>query len=295
MCTFERFLTAIKRLGPLLLALPLTLPLTLLAACDTLAAPTVTPQSTLSGPTIEPSPQVAQPNPFEMVPDEFIGVNDPTAAAMAPDSALPPMLNPASTPDGIRQPVEIVAEDGAMLTGDLYLMPGDRRPGVLLLAQDHLFWGDYPLKLVDAGFTVLVMDMRSTDVIGALPDFEVMLRSLSSGLAQPDRLAVIGSNMGADLALFGCGAELLCDAAVLLSPAGLLDAVTAMGNYGNRPILLTASDEDTAAFAAIAALQAAALGEVLFQPLTGAGTGTDMLFTRPDLGDLIIQWLQQRV
>jgi hypothetical protein len=295
MCTFERFLTAIKGLRPLLLTLSLTLPLTLLAACDTLAAPTVTPLSTLSGPTIEPSPQVAQPNPFEMVPDEFIGVNDPTAAAMAPDSALPPMLNPASTPDGIRQPVEIVAEDGAMLTGDLYLMPGDRRPGVLLLAQDHLFWGDYPLKLVDAGFTVLVMDMRSTDVIGALPDFEVMLRSLSSGLAQPDRLAVIGSNMGADLALFGCGAELLCDAVVLLSPAGLLDAVTAMGNYGNRPILLTASDEDTAAFAAITALQAAALGEVLFQPLTGAGTGTDMLFTRPDLGDLIIQWLQQRV
>jgi hypothetical protein len=292
MCIFKKFLTAIKGLGPLLLTLPLML---LLAACDTLTAPTGTPLPTLSGPTIEPSPQVARPNPFEMVPDEFIGVNDPTAAAMAPDSALPPMVNPASTPDGIRQPVEIVAEDGAMLTGDLYLMPGDRRPGVLLLAQDHLFWGDYPLKLVDAGFTVLVMDMRSSDVIGALPDFEVMLRSLSSGLAQPDRLAVIGSNIGADLALFGCGAELLCDAAVLLSPAGLLDAVTAMGNYGDRPILLTASDEDTAAFAAITALQGAALGEVLFQPLTGAGTGTDMLFTRTDLGDLIIQWLQQRV
>jgi hypothetical protein len=264
----------------------------LLAACDTLAAPTGTPVPTLTGPTIEASPQVAQPNPFELLPDEFIGVNDPTAAALAPDAALPPMANPVATPDGIRQPVEIVAEDGAMLTGDLYLLPGDRRPGLLLLAQDHLFWGDYPLRLIDAGYTVLVMDMRG-DPINSLADFEVMLRSLSSGLAQPDRLAVMGSNVGADMALFGCGAEPLCDAAVLLSPAGLLDATTAMGNFGSRPILLTASDEDTAAFAAINALQAAAQGPVFLQPLTGAGTGTDMLFTRPDLGDLIIQWLGQ--
>jgi hypothetical protein len=238
---------------------------------------------------------VAQPNPFEILPEEFIGVNDPTAAALAPDSALPPIPNPVSTPDGIRQPVEIVAEDGAMLTGDLYLMPGDRRPGLLLLAQDHLFWGDYPLKLVDAGFTVLVMNMRPVDVIDSMADFEVMLRSLSSGLAQPDRLGVIGSNAGADMALFGCGAELLCDAAVLLSPLGLLDPATAMGNFGQRPVLLVASDEDSTAFAAIQALQAAAVGEVLYQPFTGAGTGTDMLFTRPDLGDLIIQWLQQKV
>lgn len=263
-----------------------------LAGCEALAAPTGTPLPTLSGPSIAPSAVPARPNPGELLPEDFIGISDPTAAALAPDAALPPLPNPNATAEGLRQPIEITALDGSLLTGDLFMVALERQPGVLLLAEDRLFWGDFPARLAEAGFTALAMDLRAESQ-DPLADFEVMVLSLTSGLIQPDRLAVVGANAGADLALLGCGAEPLCDAAALLSPASGQDPAIAMGNYGPRPIFITASQEDEAAFARATALQAAAQGQAFFQPLQGAGTGTDILFNREDVADLLTQWLQR--
>ncbi|MBZ0288533.1 MAG: hypothetical protein K8I30_13030 [Anaerolineae bacterium] len=113
--------------------------------------------------------------------------------------------------------------------------------------------------------------------------------------AMPDKLGVIGAGEGADVSLLGCADEGLCKALVLLSPSdapGLLDAV---GRYNPRPLFLTATQEDTPSFNGIAAIRGAATGPVFFQPFEKAGYGTALLDNRPDLGPLIVQWLQQNL
>jgi len=265
----------------------------LLASCDD-ATFTPTPARTLSGPTLEATDTLALPTPTDVLFDEieYEGQNDPTAAAMAPQSALPPLAvgTQPSAPD-LPVNVEITAFDGVLLPGVMF--PSlDRRPGVLLLASTLDEWGDFPSRLHNAGFTLLLMTVREGT---PLLDFSLMMQALSSGDADPASLAVIGAGRGADIALLGCAGDLLCDTMVLLSPSGDSALLNAMPAINPRPLMLVASEDDSTSYSSIQALQTAASGEVLFQPFTSAGIGTQMLTNRPDLGDLIIAWLNRQI
>lgn len=275
-----------------------------LAACETVEPATLTPTWALSGPTVAASPTV---DPLPIFPTPVPGENyfegnviQQTAAALAPDSAIPPIIVEGTIqPDDIFRPfneVVLTASDGTMLFGDLYQEPTQRRPGILLLATNRLDWGDFPLRLFNAGFTVLAMDIRSDPALMS-DDFAVMLGSMGNGIANPNRLAVIGAAEGADMALLGCAAELpedsLCDAAALISPLDLETLLPLMGTYGARPLLLAVSENDAQAFGTATALEAAAQGEVLFQPFDSEGRGTAILQSRADMGDLLIAWLQR--
>ncbi|MBZ0286498.1 MAG: hypothetical protein K8I30_02710, partial [Anaerolineae bacterium] len=125
------------------------------AACAT-EIPTLTPTRPLSGPTIAPSEAPFNGPPSEAPPEMSgeIGLVDPTAAAMPRDSVLPPLA--VGEPSQAGQRVEVTAEDGALLIGDLFQTPGERVPGVLLLGTDRSAWGGFPEQLHAAGFTVLV-------------------------------------------------------------------------------------------------------------------------------------------
>jgi hypothetical protein len=265
----------------------------LLAACEG-ETPTLTPTRELSGPTLEASATFMPEQPTNAPPEAvFVGQNDPTAAALAPDSALPPLAVPGSLAEGDLQSIEITADDGTQLLGDLYVSPVARMPGVVLVAPEGSGWGDFPRDLHAAGFTVLVMTPRE---ISQVEDLRVMLKSLSSGTALPDRLAAVGADVGADMVLMGCASEPLCDAAALLSPSDSAALLDAMVTYNPRPIFLTATQEDTVSYNAITALQAAsAPGMAFFQPFETAGHGTALLLNRPDLGDLLIEWLHQQL
>ncbi len=266
--------------------------LTSLAACAD-EVPTVTPTAELSGPTLEASPTFFPDLSYDSTSQaEFIGQSDPTAAALAPDSALPPLsLSDNSVVNNV-QSVEITADDGTQLVGELYISPGERMPGLVLIAPEGASWGDLPTRLNAAGFTVLLMPPRDGFYV---EDLRVMMLSLSTGMAQPDHLAAIGADVGADMALLGCAAEPLCDAAVLLSPSDDSALSNAINTYNPRPIFLTASQEDVVSFSAITTLQSAATGPVFFQPFQEAGHGTALVLNRPDLGDVIIEWLHQQV
>lgn len=268
--------------------------LLLLVACDTILPPaTITPGVTLSGPSIQASATVMPSVPTTVDFDTLVeGATSATAAALAPDSVLPPLMIATAASDG-GAVVVVRAQDGTALNG-LFYRTGDgvRRPGVLLLAADVNSWADFPTQLHNAGFTVLVMPIRAEV---ALLDFTVMLGALSSGEADPASLAVVGASEGADVALLGCAGDKMCDTVVLLSPSNNLALVEAMNTYNPRPLLLAASQSDTGSFASAQSLQAAARGEVLLQPFENAGRGTDILLNRPDMGDLIIQWLQRQI
>ena len=261
-----------------------------LGACDDVSV-TPTLERTLTGPTIEPSATFRARLPGDYVPDEFVGISDPTAAALAPGAAMPPLGVPGSARNGDQQSVEVTADDGTQMVGDLYMSMALRQPGVLLFAPDRAGWGDFPVTLHAGGFTVLVLGMRDEH---QAEDMRAAIQSLSQS-ASPDQLGVIGAGEGADAGLLGCAGEGLCKALVLLSPSdapGLLDAV---GRYNPRPLFLAATQEDTPSFNGISAIRGAATGPVFFQPFDKAGYGTALIENRPDLGALIVQWLQQNL
>lgn len=264
-----------------------------LAAGCAADAPTPAPtRAPLSGPTTAPTS-----NPFLGPPTEppansaatGPGQNNPTAAALPNQAALPPLAVGAA--NGVEQTVELAAPDGALLTGALLAHTEARVPGVLLLGPDRLSWGDFPDQLYAAGFTVLVMQPRADT---ALADFPALLDALTSGIADPARIAVIGAGTGADITLRGCAAAPACAAAALLSP---LDAGLAsiLFQYNPRPLFLAASAEDQESFAIASELDANATGAKFLLPLEQAGQGTAILQNRPDAGERLIEWLLRQL
>ena len=90
------------------------------------------------------------------------------------------------------------------------------------------------------------------------------------------------------------GTKPICDTVVLLSP--LEPALLAqVGAWNPRPIMQIASQEDEESFTLVQAIDAAATGEKAVQPLVSAGRGTAILLNRPDVGDLIITWMQRQL
>jgi hypothetical protein len=179
--------------------------------------------------------------------------------------------------------------DGARLEGDLYQLGAERVPGVLILATDRTAWGDFPARVQEAGFTVLVIGLRDP---ASESDFQAALQAFTeAGAVDSARIGVIGAAETADLAFIGCAADLLCDIAVLLSPIQRAPLLNVMAAYNPRPLLVAASEDDAESFATAQALQESASGEALFQPFTSAGQGTAMLQNRPDLTTLIVTWL----
>lgn len=271
--------------------LAILLALALLTGCDP-QVPPPTPTRALSAPTLAPSAQPFLGPPSEIPPDviEASGQSDPTAAALPAQAALPPLA--IGTPGQDAQPVEITADDGVLLPAVLYQHTELRMPGILILGVDLGGWGEFPGQLKSAGFTVLVAALR--EGAGAA-DVRVMLEALTSGMADPGRIAVIGASEGADLALVGCAATPVCDAAVLLSPLRQQPLLDALSLFNPRPLLQVVTQEDAESFSTAQALDAAASGDRLLQAVGNAGRGTAILLNRPDAGALIIQWLQQHL
>jgi hypothetical protein len=240
------------------------------------------------------SPVIRPFLPTEIPPDFIVsGQNDPTAASLPRDSDLPPIPVASVAPGDSLQFVQVTMSDGALLEGVLYQIGADRVPGVVILATNTWPWGDFPARLQQNGFTVLVITLRD---VTSVADFQTVLRAFTeAGGVDPARIGVIGAAQTADLALLGCAADLLCDTAVLLSPIRREPLLNVMSAYNPRPLLVAASEDDAESFTVAQVLAESASGEALFQPFTNAGRGTAMLQNRPDLGDLIVTWLRRQL
>ncbi|MBC7811260.1 MAG: hypothetical protein H7175_08940 [Burkholderiales bacterium] len=271
----------------------------LLAGCEFgFTLPTATPTHSATGPTVAPSPTLFIPTPGIDSPNTIgdIGQNDLTAASLPSRSGLPPLAVGTESAGNV-QSVQITAEDGAMLLGDLYQDPtrAVRLPGILMLGPNRTGWGDFPALLRDSGFTVLVMEMRDPSIINQ-QDFAAMMQALSeTGSVNPGAIGVIGAGVGADAALLGCSADAMCDTVVLLSPTNGDLLQNALPTYNPRPLMLSASRDDAAAFAVVSTLGEAAAGEILLQPFDSAGRGADILRNRADFGELVIAWFTRHL
>jgi hypothetical protein len=274
----------------------------MLVGCDTLTpeVPTPTPTWIFSAPTLEPTRDPLRARPTEP-PLVFggLGQNNPTAAALPADSALPPIVEGDAITPTLQQ-VAIPLRSGGVITAELHQNPpvefegqriNTRLPGILLIGERIAAWGDFPASLREAGFTVLVADMGSATFTG---DFQDVFGSLMEvGTVDPGRIAVIGSRAGADLTLIGCAQEPACDAVVLISPQNAETLTNVLGNYNPRPIYIAASNDDATAYETAQAVAGVATGDVTLDLPLSAGEGTEMLNQMERLTTDITDWLSQ--
>jgi hypothetical protein len=264
-----------------------------LAACDT-PPPQLTPSYALSGPTLQPTeeffPEMPTSEPTQRL---FLGQNNPTAASLPSGGELPPLAVGTNEVGSPRQAVQVTASDGTQMVGDLYMAPGgEAAPAVLILALDRTAWLDLPLRLQQAGFTVMTMDLRSGAVFS---DVDAMLRALTQmALVDAGRMGLIGAEAGADLSLAACAQGSPCDALVMLSPVQQDMVNSAILQYNPRPLFMSAGEDD-AAFAITELLRASVRGTLGYEPVPGTSRGAALLHDDPSLGDSIIEWLRTQL
>ena len=242
---------------------------------------TSAPTSTATSPPLEePQPEVTSTPAEEVAGDAILGVQE-----------------------------EIEAADGLQLIGTFYA-PVEFEPpwpGVILLHMlwsDRTAWDEYALQLAGSGFAVFALDMRGHGQTGGEVDWDlaaVDLQEVWDNLAarpdiDPARMGIIGASIGANMALVGGVNEPDTRTVVLLSPglsyAGV-ETREAMVTFGERPVFIAASQEDTYAADSSRKLHEIAVGEARLDMFQDAGHGTFMLENEPELDGQIIDWLME--
>ena len=273
-----------------------------LAACqaaNSTAIPTEEPAVT---PTHKPQPTLT---PSKTVTPKITATIIPTQEEISEVTASPQITVEQEIMMGERVGVE--GTDGLNLVGTLY-KPGDSPlpwPGVMLL---HMMWGDrsswedFAIQLADAGYMVFTVDMRGHGDTGGEVDWELAgddLQLLWNYLGErpeidENYMAVAGASIGANMALVTGADNSNARTVVLLSPglnyAGV-EIRDHLLNYGERPVLIVASREDTYAADSSSRLVEIASGEARSVMYQGAGHGLHMFEREPELAGLIIDWL----
>ena len=164
-------------------------------------------------------------------------------------------------------------------------------------------WAGFAQQLADSGYAVLAIDMRGHGDTGGERDWEkaaadhALIWRQFVGREEVDKAhtAVIGGSIGANMALQLGTAQPMIKTAVLLSP-GLdyrgVTTETAVQSYGNRPLLIVASEEDSYAADSSRSLLDLASPQAALQMYSGIGHGTSMLNNDPALTQTLLDWLQ---
>jgi pimeloyl-ACP methyl ester carboxylesterase len=219
-----------------------------------------------------------------------------------------PVENPAACDDAFQfsPNYTVTMQDGLQISGDLYMPTADAPlPGVLLLhmmSTDRTVWGNFPEELAKACYTVLNVDLRGHGQTGGEVDWEQAQLDIPQILqalgemegVNPESLAILGASIGANLALTG-GADVPAVRTVVLLSPGLdyagVTTLDAMERYGERPVLIAVSDQDTYAADSSRQLADAALGEFDLIVYEGTAHGRDMFNSQSGLQQIILDWL----
>ena len=309
---------------PLLLLVSVLL---LLAACtsDSNQAETETSSETTEElpegePAPEVTPEVDEPEvtaPVEAIEppadnDEPADSDEPESASAAATEAPPATATSeeqaiAKTGDLTIGDVSIPGTDGLDLIGT-FQTAGDSspRPTVLLLHMlnsNRGVWDEFAATLNENGYNTLALDMRGHGDTGSGQEWMLAEQDLIlvwQYLAErPDvdetRIAVIGGSIGSNMALITGANVPQINTVVMLSP-GLdyrgVKTEPAMALYGDRPVLIVASSEDSysAESSQTLADQAVNSGSQLHL-YDGAGHGTNMFSRADDLTQRLLDWL----
>jgi dienelactone hydrolase len=233
----------------------------------------------------------------------------PTSTS-APTSTLTATPAPALTPTPwslVEDGVSVQAVDGVQLVGTFYAPqePPPPWPGVILLHMvygSRHDWQEFTARLTDAGYSVLALDMRGHGDSGGSLEWDKfkddLLRVWEYFTSRPDvdegRSGVVGASIGANMSLLLGASQPEAAAVVLLSPGLDYYGVTtadALQTYGQRPLLIVASQEDSYSAESSRQLEELAGGEARLEMYRGGAHGTVMFDREPGLADLIVDWL----
>lgn len=264
-----------------------------------------------ASPTAEPEEVEAYPagtpiNPLQSHPYPYPGEEEnPNVEAQPATETAANTCEPPTAPEK----VTYEGADGLQIAGDLYLPSGQNLPAVMLLhmlGSSRADWVNFAETLADNCYAALAVDMRGHGETGGEADWTKALEDLQRGLqyleGRPEingtKTAIVGASIGANMALRTAAVQPEVQTVVLLSPGLDYQGVTtedALAQYGNRPILIVASEEDSYAADSSQTLASQAQGLTKVQIYQSAGHGTAMLNNEPDLSGLIVDWLNSNV
>jgi dienelactone hydrolase len=179
------------------------------------------------------------------------------------------------------QKVSIDSPDGVVLVGSFFPVDRPNSPALLLLHQwqsDRHSWDDFAKEMQRDGFNVLSIDGRGfgestkrtdgsavgagrtdADVQAMLGDVDAAFNFLSrQNNVDPQRVGIIGASYGSSLAIIYAADHPNVAAAALMSPGtnyfGNMPTEPAAAKYGDRPLLMTAAEDDPDSFNSVTKL-----------------------------------------
>lgn len=209
------------------------------------------------------------------------------------------------------QPVTITAADEVQLAATFYPSnagEGQRAPAILLLhmvGRNKESWRDFATFVQGCSrYALLALDLRGHGASGGSQEWDKMPQDVAAAWAallqrpdvDPERTAIVGASIGANLALVQAASEPRIRGVVLLSP-GLeyrgIKTADPMHIYGQRPVLIVAAEGDSYAADSSRKLNDLARGAHHLEIFTGNAHGTDLLSAQPALRWLILDWLEK--
>lgn len=242
---------------------------------------------------------------------EDVGDSSMISDVGAPCGPLMALLPPEAV---LTEAVALEAADGKSLAATFTYSPGVVcRPGLLLLhqfTQSQQQWGDWPEKLAKLGYVVLAIDLRGhgksdpqdgalnsllTDPDQAPKDVAAAMDALKSHSAvDSSRVGVIGTSIGANLAVVAMVSDMGAKAVVPVSPRySAIEALSGATNFELTNVLCLATelDSDGDQAATCDKLVSDAVGSAEKVVYSGSDHGIALLNNIPDAWEAITGWL----
>lgn len=226
--------------------------------------------------------------------------------AAAEPAAAPTKPVPAAAPEE----VVLEAADGQSIVSTFYPGAGTGPwPAIILLHMnggDRSDWADFAGQLAENGYAAMTVDMRGHGDTGGQRDWDKTESDLNQVWAylagredvDAQHIAAAGASIGANMSVVLAVNEPSLNTMILLSPGEDYFGVTTddrIQEYGDRPVLFVASQEDTVAADSSRDLHELAKGTVELIMFDGAGHGTNMFNKEPGLADSMLAWFDQYV
>jgi dienelactone hydrolase len=212
----------------------------------------------------------------------------------------PPTLNAAG------RAVMLRTSDGRAIAGLMIEAPNRPAPAVVLvpmLGRGKDDWQAVAQRLAEANISALAIDLPSTtasdpaELAGwhSAVDAAVVYLATSPAEVNAAAIGVAGASLGANLAVVAAAANPAVRSLALVSPSLDYRGVrieSPLANYGPRPALLIASQQDPYAARSIRTLAQDAPGPRQLRWSATPAHGTMLLARDPDLVRSLVEWFQ---
>lgn len=181
---------------------------------------------------------------------------------------------------GAKRGVVFVHQEGRTAEDWRFLIDRVGKSQLTAVAPDLRGHGGSAATLTDADYPKMIEDVRAS---------AAWLRK--QGVTE---VTCVGASLGANLCAQAAASDPAMVNLVLLSAGMNIKGVTAgdaVQRYGDRPVLIVASNDDPQSKAAANVLNNAATGQKQLELLPGSGRGTRMLNDNAGLEGLILSWI----